>query len=44
VLDGISADMARIRRHVEADDPRLIELFEEAREVRERWARGHGDR
>jgi len=41
VLDGISADLARIRRHIEADDPRLIELFEEAREVRERWARGH---
>jgi len=40
-LDGISADLARIRRHIEADDPRLIELFEEAREVRERWARGH---
>jgi prephenate dehydrogenase len=44
VLDGISADLARIRRHIEADDPRLIELFEEAREVRERWARGHGER
>jgi len=41
VLDGISADLARIRRHIEADDPRLIELFEEAREVRERWSRGH---
>ena len=41
VLDGISADLARIRRHIEGDDPRLIELFEEAREVRERWARGH---
>jgi len=40
VLDGITADLARIRRHIEADDPRLIELFEEAREVRERWARG----
>src|SRR5690348_2070277 len=44
MLDGISADLARIRRHIEADDPRLIELFEEAREVRERWAKGHGER
>ena len=41
VLDGISSDLARIRRHIEADDPRLIELFEEAREVRERWAKQH---
>lgn len=39
VLDGISAALARIRRHIEGDDPRLIELFEEAREVRERWAK-----
>jgi hypothetical protein len=26
-----------LRRHLEADDPRLVELFEEARSVRERW-------
>jgi prephenate dehydrogenase len=39
VLDGINAELARIRRHIEADDPRLIELFEEARAVRERWAK-----
>lgn len=39
-LDAISAELARIRRHLEADDPRLVELFEEARAVRERWARG----
>jgi prephenate dehydrogenase len=39
VLDAISAELARLRRHIEADDPRLIELFEEARAVRERWAR-----
>jgi prephenate dehydrogenase len=38
-LDAISASLARLRRHLEADDPRLIELFEEARSVRERWAR-----
>jgi len=29
----------RLRRHLEADDPRLVELFEEARAVRERWSR-----
>ena len=39
MLDAISAELARLRRHLEADDPRLIELFEEARSVRERWAR-----
>jgi prephenate dehydrogenase len=38
-LDRISAELARLRRHLEADDPRLVELFEEARAVRERWAR-----
>src|SRR5438270_3605853 len=37
-LDAISAELARLRRHLQADDPRLIELFEEARSVRERWA------
>jgi prephenate dehydrogenase len=39
-LDGISASIARLRRHLAEDDARLIELFEEARSVRERWARG----
>ena len=39
MLDAISAELSRLRRHLEADDPRLIELFEEARSVRERWAR-----
>lgn len=38
-LNAISAALDRLRRHLEADDPRLIELFEEARAVRERWAR-----
>jgi prephenate dehydrogenase len=38
MLDAISAELARLRRHLEADDPRIIELFEEARRVRERWA------
>jgi prephenate dehydrogenase len=36
-LDAISATLARIRRHLDADDPRLVELFEEARSMRERW-------
>jgi prephenate dehydrogenase len=39
MLDAISAELARLRRHLEADDPRIIELFEEARRVRERWSR-----
>lgn len=38
VLDSISIELGRLRRHLEADDPRLVELFEEARDVRERWA------
>jgi prephenate dehydrogenase len=38
-LDAISAELTRVRRHLEADDPRLVELFEEARAVRERWAK-----
>ncbi|HXN90190.1 MAG TPA: prephenate dehydrogenase/arogenate dehydrogenase family protein [Candidatus Sulfotelmatobacter sp.] len=39
MLDAVSAELTRLRRHLEADDPRLVELFEEARAVRERWAR-----
>ena len=38
-LNAISAALDRLRRHLDADDPRLIELFEEARAVRERWAK-----
>lgn len=38
-LDAIAAELARLRRHLEADDPRLVELFEEARAARERWAK-----
>jgi len=41
MLDAVSAELARLRRHLEADDPRLVELFEEARSVRERWAKDH---
>jgi prephenate dehydrogenase len=40
-LDTISAELTRLRRHLEADDPRLVELFEEARAVRARWAKNH---
>ena len=39
VLDAISKELGRIYRHLEADDPRLVELFEEARDVRERWSK-----
>jgi prephenate dehydrogenase len=38
-LDAIAAELARLRRHLDADDARLVELFEEAQAVRERWAR-----
>ena len=38
-LDAIGKELARLHRHLEADDPRLVELFEEARNVRERWAK-----
>jgi prephenate dehydrogenase len=39
-LDQVSAALTRLRRHLDAGDPRLVELFEEARAVRERWAKG----
>lgn len=38
-LDAISATLGKLRRHLEADDPRLVELFEEARDVRDRWSK-----
>ena len=38
-LDAIAAELARLRRHLEANDARLVELFEEAHAVRERWSR-----
>jgi prephenate dehydrogenase len=37
-LDAISATLAKLRRHLQDDDPRLVELFEDAKSVRERWA------
>src|SRR6202165_5276538 len=39
MLDAVSAELTRLRRHLEADDPQLWKLLEEARAVRERWAR-----
>src|SRR5216683_2266546 len=42
-LDAISSSLTRLRRHLEADDPRLVELFEEARAVRERWTKESRD-
>ena len=38
----LESQLAKLRRHVEAGDPRLEELFEEAREKRERWLAGKG--
>ncbi len=40
MLDAVSSELARLRRHVEAGDSRLVELFEEAKSVRDRWAKG----
>jgi prephenate dehydrogenase len=39
MLDAVAAELTRLRRHLEADDPRLVELFEEAHTVREKWAK-----
>lgn len=38
LLDAVSKELGRLYRHLESDDPRLVELFEEARLVRDRWA------
>jgi prephenate dehydrogenase len=38
-LDRVIASLTKLRRHLDADDPRLVELFEEARSARERWRR-----
>jgi prephenate dehydrogenase len=35
---AVEASLSRFRRHLEAGDARLVELFEEARVARERWA------
>jgi prephenate dehydrogenase len=43
-LDRFEASLARLRRHLDQDDPRLAELFEEARSARQRWESGDGRR
>lgn len=40
-LAAVEAALARLRRHLEHDDPRLVELFEEARSARRRWEAEH---
>jgi hypothetical protein len=32
--------LAKLRRHIEAGDSRMVELFEEAKSVRDRWTKG----
>ena len=47
ILDSLGrfeAALARLRRHLERDDPRLVELFEEARTARRRWEAEHARR
>jgi prephenate dehydrogenase len=39
-VKAAESSLARLRRHLEAGDGRLIELFEEAKRVRDRWADG----
>lgn len=39
-LDAFEGALHRLRRHMDNDDPRLAELFEEARRTRERWEQG----
>lgn len=41
-LGSVEAALARLRRHIENSDGRLVELFEEARRVRTRWEAEHG--
>jgi prephenate dehydrogenase len=43
-VKAAEASLARVRRHLEAGDTRLVELFEEAKRARDRWADGAGDR
>lgn len=39
----VEASLARLRRHVEGRDDGLVELFEEARRVREQWGRASSE-
>ena len=36
-LQRVEASVAKVRRHLEASDPRLVELFEAAKTARDRW-------
>jgi len=42
-MRGVEASLARLRRHLEGRDGSLIELFEQARRVRESWARASSE-
>jgi prephenate dehydrogenase len=37
-LTAVEASLARLRRHLEAGDTRLVELLEEAKRARDRWS------
>ena len=41
-LTAVEASLAKLRRHLEAADARLIELLEEAKLARDVWERGAG--
>lgn len=41
-LGRVEGSLNRIRRHLEASDSRLVELFEEAKRMRDRWAEVSG--
>jgi prephenate dehydrogenase len=43
-LREVEATIAKLRRHLEAGDARLGELFEEAKRVRDRWSQDAGER
>jgi prephenate dehydrogenase len=38
-LTAVEASLAKLRRHVEAGDPRLAELLEDAKLARDIWER-----
>lgn len=42
-MRSVEASLARLRGHLDGHDGRLVELFEEARRVRERWGRASSE-
>ena len=42
-MRSVEASLARLRRHLDGQDGRLVELFEKARRVRERWGRASSE-